>query len=335
MSELRENPSSGDWVVIASSRNARPASWAAKKKARTPAPKATCPFEDLKKSGNWPPIIARPSARNWRIVAVENKYPALTHKAACSQLFRHGMYRARTGVGAHELVITRDHNKNFAALSPAAALEVFRIFQERIRKMNEDPCLVYAVPFMNYGPKAGASLWHPHYQIFAIPTIPPHSARSISGAARYFKSHRRCVRCDMVKEERSERTRVIAENAHAIAVAPYASKVPFEAMILTKRHYPYFHKTPEAALRGVVSLLQSVMARLRKYVNDPDMNFFVHEAPLDGKRYDYHHWHVEVLPRISIPAGVEFSTGIYVDSVAPEAAAAILRGEARAGNRYH
>ncbi len=340
MSEFHQDPSSGDWVIIAPGRAARPAFLAKKRPPRTPSPVATCPFENLKKSGNWPPIAvvpegARGGKRDWRIAVIENKYPILTHGAQCSVPLRRGIFKARTGVGRHELVVTRDHAKDFAALPPSDAKKLFGIFQERLRSAADDRCIVYAIPFFNWGPNAGASVWHPHYQILATPFVPAHSARSLAGAKAYFKAHRRCVRCNAIKAARAERSRVVAGNRHAIAIAPYASKVPFEVRILPRSHQPYFYRTPRAVADGVALLLRSVMQRLKKYVNDPDLNFFIHEAPLDGGDHSYHHWHVEVLPRLSIPAGFEFSTGIYVDIIAPETAAAILRGKEKARKQYH
>lgn len=340
MSEFRQDPSSGDWVIISPGRATRPAFLEHKKPPRKPSPKSMCPFEDLKKSGNWPPIAlyprrADPSGKHWRIAVIPNKYPVLAHGTRCSVPFRYGMYHARTGVGRHELAVTRDHNKNFAALPPFGAKELFRVFCDRVRIAAADRCIIYTVPFLNWGPNAGATVWHPHYQIIAGPFIPVHSARSLAGAQAYFKAHRRCVRCDIIREVRAEKKRVVAENRYAIAIAPYASKVPFEVRILPKAHHSHFYKTPPAVVDGVALLLQSVMRQLRDRVNDPDLNFFIHEAPLDGKNYPYHHWHVEVLPRISIPAGVEFSTGVYVNVVDPASAAAILRGEQKAKGHYH
>ncbi len=334
MSEFRENPVSGEWVIIAPGRAARPAFLDAKKKARKPTPLAGCPFEHPEKSGNWPPLQSYPSIKNWRIVVVNNKYPALEHGKICSFPFHHGIYRVQTGIGTHELVITRDHKKNFADLSPQGAYQLARIFQERCRAAAKDPCLDYVVPFFNWGPNAGASVWHPHYQVLALPIIPGHIARSLSGAEKYFKKNRRCVRCDIVKAERAEGRRIVAENEHALALVPYASKVPFEVMILPKAHHLSFRKTPAAVIRDVAALLQSVMKRLRKYVNDPDLNFFIHEAPIDGKPHAYHHWHVEVLPRLSVPAGFEFSTGIYINTIDPDTATAILRGATKAEKSY-
>ncbi len=338
MSEFHRDLSSGDWVIIAPGRAARPAFLDAPKKPRVPSLKATCPFENLEKTGNWPPIAvypARASVKTAKIVVIANKYPALVHDGICSVPFRDGFYEGRTGMGAHEVIITRDHNKNFAQLTARDAELVFKAFRDRCRTFAKDKCLKYAVPFFNWGPNAGASVWHPHYQILALPLVPEHSAQSLAGAKAYFKKNHRCLRCDIIKTERAAKKRVVAENKGAIAITPYASKVPFEVRILPKAHHEYFYKTPSRAVADVTQLLQTVLRQLKKHVNDPDYNVFVHEAPLDGEKHDYHHWHVEVLPRISTPAGVEFSTGIFINIVEPAMAASIVRGEANAAKTYH
>jgi len=340
MSELHRDPSSGDWVIIAPGRAARPVFLDRKRVPRVPAPKATCPFEHPEKTGNWPPVASYPAGtekevvKKWRILAFPNKYPILTHGKVCSIPFRRGLYEGRTGIGSHEIVITREHMKNFGALDAATAKALFGMFQDRCRAAADDPCLVYVVPFFNWGPNAGASVWHPHYQVLALPVVPGHSGQSLAGTRAYFAKHHRCVRCEAVRAEQKEKIRVVAENRNAIAITPFASKVPFEVRILPKRHYPYFYKTPAAVTGDVALLLQRVMRDLKQRVNDPDLNFFIHEAPVDGKAHEYHHWHVEVLPRLTIPAGFEFSTGIFVDIVDPAEAAAILRGKAKARPHY-
>ncbi len=330
MSELRQDLISGDWIILAADRAKRPEGLEKKKAKRVPAPRSTCPFEDLKKSGNWPPFLAYPTEKKWRVALIPNKYPALAHGKNCSVRFHREIYSTRSGIGEHDLVVTRDHNKNFAEVNEADAVEVFRIFQERARVALKDKCLIYAVPFMNYGAGAGASLWHPHYQILTLPIIPAHSAHSLAGAAQYYKEHHRCASCDIIRTERKYEHRIIAENRNAIAVAPYASKLPFEVRILPKKHISHFYKTEGPVLCDVVSLVRLVMKHMKADVNAPDINLFVHEAPLDGKPYPHHHWHVELFPRVSVPAGFEFSTGIYINTVDPDMAAATLRGEMKA-----
>ncbi|MEJ2242168.1 MAG: hypothetical protein P8Y18_08510, partial [Candidatus Bathyarchaeota archaeon] len=42
---------------------------------------------------------------------------------------------------------------------------------------------------------------------------------------------------------------------------------------------------------------------------------------IDEKATDYYHWHLEVYPRLSIWAGFEKSTGMFINVISPEDAA--------------
>jgi UDPglucose--hexose-1-phosphate uridylyltransferase len=171
--------------------------------------------------------------------------------------------------------------------------------------------------------------------MLTLPIVPPHTVHSLRGTNEYFKKYGRCVRCDIIKVESKKRVRVVAENEHAIALAPYASKRPFEMSVIPKKHWPSFRETPPAAVRGIALALQSVMRSMKKNLNDPDLNFFVHDTPLDNKDYRHHHWHVQVIPRTSSDAGFEFSTNIEINIVDPDQAAAILRGRGKKAESTH
>ncbi|MDR3581780.1 MAG: DUF4921 family protein [Candidatus Pacebacteria bacterium] len=329
MSEFRQDIVSGDWVLLSPRRALRPNAFQKKRTIRKPSPKKDCPFEDLQKNGQWPPVIVYPNSEHWKIAVVPNKYPALTYgeNGEHSTLFRHGIYQLRTAVGNHWLLITRDHNKHFAELSGGEAARVFEVFREAHEMNARDKSAAYVTSFYNYGAGAGASIWHPHYQVLSLPVIPAHTVHSIRGAREYFKKHGRCVRCDIIKAERRSGIRIVAENKHAFAFAPYASKKPFEVSVLPKRHWPSFRETPPEAMRDVALLLQSVLRAMKKHLGDPDLNFFIHDTPLNDRESRYHHWHIEVVPRVSTDAGFEFSTGIIINVVDPDVAAAVLRGK--------
>lgn len=327
MSELRQDLVSGDWVLLAPGRAARPRFLDAKHAPRKPLPRSTCPFEDIVKAGSGTPLFENPEGKNWKIAVIPNKYPAVAENGEHSRLFRHGVYSGRTGVGTHNLLITRGHSTPFADLPAADAVAVFATIRKFHRLAAKDACAGYISSFYNYGARAGASVWHPHYQMLALPIVPDHVAHSLRGATEYFKTHGRCVRCDIIRAERAEKTRVIAENAHAIAIAPYASKKPFEMSILPKRHVDSLRNTPPAVLRGVALLVQDITKRFRRHLHDPDFNFFIHDTPLDGGDHRHHHWHVEAVPRLTTDAGFELSTSIIINIVDPDRAAAIMRGE--------
>ncbi|MEK7094274.1 MAG: hypothetical protein AAB903_02975 [Patescibacteria group bacterium] len=328
MSEFRQDPVSGDWIVIAPERSVRPSNFKKKKEKRIRAPKTGCPFEpqQLEAAPNWPPIISYPNQKNWRVVVVPNKYPALTHTEQCSMILDSGPYRSQTGVGHHDLVITRDHENNFAKLSPSRAAEVMAVLAKRYRELAEDPCIFYTSSFFNWGPRAGASLYHPHYQILSLPIIPPDVHHSLAGSERYYKKHKSCVHCDMLTYEKKVKKRVVLETRDVIVLAPYVSRSSYELRLFPKKHLPFFEKSSPHVLASTSELLQKTLRLVRDKLDDPDLNFFIHTAPLKHQdRYPYYHWHIEIIPKITDWAGFELSTGVEINTVDPDFVASFLR----------
>lgn len=328
MSEFRQDPVSGDWIIVAPERAKRPHDFLPKRKKRVPTPKSKCPFEDLKKSGNWPPLIVQldKKSKDWQAVIIPNKYPALTHNHLCATMLRRGLYEITEGIGHHDVLVTRSHEKNIAHLSLGEGVGAFEILQKRYQMLAADKCLVYALTFMNWGESAGASLYHPHFQILSLPIIPPDVQHSLSGSRNYFRKNRRCVHCDMINYELKSGTRLVMKNKYAIAVAPFVSREPFEVRIYPREHRSYFEKMPKDELRAVVDILQKTLLKIERSLNDPDLNFFIHTAPLKRQNdYRHYHWHIEILPKIAVDAGFELGTGVEINVVDPDKAAAILR----------
>ncbi len=270
--------------------------------------------------------MSYPSQENWRVVIVPNRFPALTHIERCSEAIASGPYLSRTGVGHHDLVITRDHFKNFAELSPEHATEVLAVMKKRYEELAADPCITYASTFYNWGAKAGASLYHPHYQILALPIVPPDVQHSLNGSERYYRKNKKCVHCDMLAYERKVKKRVVLETRDVIIIAPYVSRTSYELRLFPKKHLPFFEKTPGGVMREVSHLLQKTLGLITKRLGDPDLNFFIHTAPLKHQdRYPYYHWHIEIIPKITILAGFELSTGVDINTIDPDYVASFLR----------
>ncbi len=328
MSELRQDPVSGDWIIMAPERGGRPHNIGGKKAARKPSPKKDCPFENPKKSGNWPPILSWPNEKKWQILLTPNKFPALSHADGCAQNFRVGPYDLKNGTGRHDLLITRDHRKNFGDLAPAMATKVLEVLQARYRMLARDKCLLYTSSFFNYGPTAGASIFHPHYQVITLPILPSDFKHSLLGLEAYYEKNHRCAHCVMLAEELRSKTRIIDQNRFAALVSPFVPREAYEIRVFPKRHLPRFENTSLHELRDMAAMLQSGIKRLKRYLGDPDFNFFIHTAPLKNRtRYRYYHWHIEIVPKITIIGGFELSTGVDINVVDPENAAAVLRGE--------
>lgn len=347
-SEFRQDLVSGEWVVISPGRFKRPEQLKSKIKRKVVSKKG-CPFEDPQKNGNPEPSVIYPHTKpgdkflakknknggygvgvylnssSWEIQVLENKFPIVSHAGnVCSAKIKRGPFSLEQGIGFHDLVLTRDHHKNFANLSKKSAMQVFNVFRERYLMLAGDKCLKYIFIFHNWGAKAGASIYHPHYQILSMPVIPPDVNRSLIGSIAYFKKHKKCVHCDMLEYELKDGSRIIYQNKDAVVLAPFVSKASFEIRIFPKKHLPYFEKTPQAVMESIVEALQKSLLKLEKKLGDPDYNFFIHTSPLNGN-HDHYHWHIEILPKFAVYGGVELGTGVEVTTVDPDTAAKILR----------
>lgn len=322
-SELRRDLVSGDWIVIAPGRAKRPHQLLAKIPKRKRASKASCPFESPLESGN-KALLVYPD-HPWSVMIIENKYPAFLHSDVCGVLTKRGPFEVIPGTGHHDVVITRDHDKNFVHLSSKNANLVFQAFRDRYLMLFADPCLAYISIFHNWGPAAGASIYHPHYQMIALPVVPPDVNHSLQGSARYWEKNKKCVHCVMMSWDKKEGKRIIYENEGAMVIAPFVSRAPFEVRVFPKKHLPYFENTLDIEMEYVVDALQNALRRFEKRLNDPDYNFFIHTAPLrDKKKYNHYHWHIEVSPKISLRAGFELGTGVEINVMDPYQAAKIL-----------
>lgn len=325
VSELRQDLVTGDWIVIAKSRARRPHAYIGNGRKDEATSKEDCPFEDLKKSGNLPPVLEyKKSNGDWTLQVVPNKYPAFG-VGKCRIEKEEGPYSLMDGAGFHEIVITRDHDRSLAQLSLEEVEEVIKAFQMRYLALMNQECVSYISIFHNHGRAAGGSVYHPHSQLIAVPIVPADVGRSLRGSWDYYQKYRKCVHCVMIEWEIKDKKRIIFENDDYIAFCPFVSRAAFEVRIFPKDHKPYFEKIEDRERQKIAEALKNVLHKLFKGLNDPAYNFFLHTSPCDGLAYDHYHWHFEVLPKTAIWAGFEIGTGIEISTIEPEKAAEYLR----------
>ena len=207
-SELRQDLVSGDWILIAPGRGKRPERFVSREKSKK-APLKGCLFENPEKAAGGKPSVIYPNGNAWHLMIIPNKFPAVVYKEIKVLKKKVGQYSVIPGLGYHDLLITRDHDRNFAKLSPKEANLVCRYFQNRYLMFLRKKNLSYAAIFHNWGAKAGASVYHPHYQIVAIPIVPPNVEHSLHGAKSYFRKHKKCVHCEMISWEKKQKKRCI------------------------------------------------------------------------------------------------------------------------------
>jgi len=198
-------------------------------------------------------------------------------------------------------------------------------FKARIIDLRNDQRFRYVLLFKNRGSAAGATLDHPHSQLIALPVTPRHVQEEIEGSRRHFDHRERCIFCDIVMQERKERSRLVLENEEFVVFAPWAPRSPFETWIVPKRHESNFESEPKERIAYAAQALRSTLQRLSAALGDPPYNFIVHSNPLRDAPSQAYHWHIEVMPALTHVAGFEWGSGFYINPVPPEEAAEFLR----------
>ena len=201
-SQLRHDLVSGDWVVIAGSRNCRPFDPGKLKPAWTKEEiekqsGSNCLFCDPEKTGQEKDVlIYKTSDDDWSLRIFPNKYPAFERpKGGPIAEYNEGPYYWMDSVGYHELIVTRDHNEDLSLMDPLKVAEVLDAYQTRYLDLMTKKSINYINIFHNHGPAAGSSIYHPHSQLAAIPVISPYIRLELDGAERYFRSKKNCVYC--------------------------------------------------------------------------------------------------------------------------------------------
>src|SRR3989338_1418534 len=105
------------------------------------------------------------------------------------------------GGGFQEIVITRDHERSLGFMNNDEISLDVKTYIERYKALKKEKCVEYILIFHNNGPTAGASVGHPHSQIFALPIVPTDVSRSLAGSEKYFSKHKICVHCAVMKKK--------------------------------------------------------------------------------------------------------------------------------------
>jgi len=327
MPELRKDPILGRWVIISTERGRRPSDFALEEKK----PHAGfCPLCAGNEDRTPPEVLAYrqngipANGPGWSLRVVPNKFPALRIEGDLNRE-GDGVYDKMNGIGAHEVLVeTPLHDETLVTLPLSAVENILRAYRERVVDLRRDTRFQFVLVFKNHGLAAGASLSHPHSQLIALPILPRRVMEEIEGARNYFNYKDRCVFCDIIRQELQQRKRVILENRFFVALAPFASTVPFEIWILPKTHHPNFAFVESFPYEDAARTLQETLRKLNHVLSDPPYNYIIHSSPFPDRDRDFFHWHIEITPKLTKMAGFEWGTGFYINPTPPEEAAAYL-----------
>jgi UDPglucose--hexose-1-phosphate uridylyltransferase len=323
--ELRIDPLTGLRVIVAGERGGRPGAFL-DVSPRPPIDPETDPFAAGHEDRTPPELYALRENGSWRVRVVPNLYPALSQDdggdAGADPLGagrgEPDLFASRPAHGAHEVVVNApDPVTSLAELDPVQVETAMSVWRERMRA-HADAAYVHVI--VNEGKEAGASLPHTHAQLYALPFVPAAVARERERFTAYSdRTQGRNLLEDLVQEEVKRRERIVAIDDEAVAIAPFAARVPFHVLLAPRR--PAARFADDGPLGG--RLLHQVLNRLGAALGTlPPLNMWVRTAPRDAARFC---WRIEIMPRLAQLAGLEIGTGVHLNVLAPEDAAQRLR----------
>ena len=327
MPELRQNIVTRDWVIIATERARRPDAFAVHREL-TPVPvehDASCPFCPGHETQTGDEQIRIDGPDGWMVRVISNKFPALVREGLPMRHLN-GIYRSMNAIGYHEVVIEHPrHDLHPHQLAPDELTRILHVYRRRYAELRNDPRIEAIVIFRNHGAGAGTSQPHPHSQIVATPIVPAQVRTRLEIAQRYFDETGECVYCRTVRDERSVSDRIICSNKHFIAFIPYAALSPFHLWVFPLRHMSSFDACTDDELSALAEILRAVFGKLYTGLKDPDYNMLIRSLPIRLVQSDYFHWYISVIPRISVSAGFELGSGMFINPSIPEESARFLR----------
>jgi UDPglucose--hexose-1-phosphate uridylyltransferase len=300
-SELRLDPLTGEWVVMAAHRQDR---------THLPA-QSECPLCPSR-GGRHSEI----PAADYHVVTFENRFPSLGGPPA--------------GGRCEVVCLTSDHDASFSLLPDRRLATVARAWTDRTAELSRLPGTEYVFVFENRGVEIGTTLHHPHGQIYAYPFVPASAARALDMARLHRAERGSCLFCGIVAAERAGE-RVVARSDRFVAFVPEAARWPYEVHI-----YPYRHVTGLPELDAderfeLMVLYRDVLRRFDRLFDAP-APYIAHlqQAP-SGKDAELAHLSIRIFTprraegRLKYLAASETGAGAFINDVLPEEAARRLR----------
>jgi len=308
MNEIRKDYILERYVLIAEKRDLRPNDFKSKEMLK---PSAT----DYFAPGNenlTPEEIGRVGSKNaWSIRWFANKFAAMESEAFEKKTKT--FLQSQPAFGYHEIIVETPHKtKQLWDLPQTSINTLLGVFQDRMSQLQKKKHIKYVQIFKNQGKDGGTSLIHAHTQVVALTEVPP----SIKEKIQAIKKHRMPYQKILKKELQSER--IAFQTRYFIAICPFASQFNFEIWLFPKKEYYSLLDMPDPIINDLAIAMKRILAKLR--LLNCSYNFYLNYDPSKTMLF-----HLSFTPRIAHFAGFELGTGIIINSVSPEKAAAFYR----------
>lgn len=313
MAELRYNPLTKDWVMIASHRQNRPQ-----------MPKDWCPF--CPGSGKVPD--------HYVVYKYDNDFPALSQNPPKPDEVSTELYQTAESYGKCEVILySPEHTTTLAQLDEGHIRKLVDLWTERFETIKEDKKIKYVFIFENRGDVVGVTMPHPHGQIYGYPFVPKKLELELAASKEHKENTGKCLICNMIEEEQKFGQRVIMENDDFITFLPFYSEYPYGVYIASKRHLGTLSDMSDAEKNNLANILKSTVGTLDSLFDYPfPYMMCMHQLPVNGEdASEYYHYHIEFFPPMrskdkqKFNASSETGAWAHCNPTAPEEKAQELR----------
>jgi UDPglucose--hexose-1-phosphate uridylyltransferase len=360
--EYRQDPLTGRIVIIAEERASRPHQFDIENSCvhdNSATYQPNCPFCNRNEFMTPNEIAAFRVAGSlandsaWLVRVVPNKFPAVVRNVPDVALWSDNyswfsnysltfyppenerFKKPVSGLGHHEVIVdTPRHILSIAEMTDTEVIEMFRMYQERLKSLRKEECWKYIQIFKNVGAAAGASIPHSHSQLMAMPFVPPMILSIWEKAHEYLsqktqQNHSDCVWCNRLQSEIREQKRIVEETSNFVALCPFVSRFSGEIEIYPKSHESNFQDNAPISefsllVRRTIIRLENAVWGIKKPLA---YNLVLNTEPFDSSLpalKNIFHWHLSILPSLARAAGFEWGTGLHINPISPENTAAKL-----------
>ena len=329
---MRLDPLRQTWTVFSAARALQPQLSA--KKNGTPGPS---PFDAGNEKFAGHVIHEKHLDPNWQVRVVPNRAPILRVEGD-PQRRADGFYDRSGAVGAHEVIVEAGDDSALEQLDLPKISAIIETWKLRMVDLIRDPRMRSFFILKDVGEPAGERITHAVSQLLAMAMVPPHLRTKLESARSFYEHKCRSIFEDMLAQEMQsggavrDGSRMVYENNGFALFCPYASRTPFEQMIVPKRQSADFHGISDQEIAQLADVLKNGLQKLNRALNFPAYNLMLTTAPVRTSRRDQWNtidldfrWHIEIVPRLYHLGGFELATGCHVNTVLPEVAADYLR----------
>lgn len=314
--QLRLDPLTGRWITLAESRGLRPSAFSSPRPFPHQDDSSGCPFC---------PGIEEPTAmelqrygpeQQWRVRVVANLYPAFSGDEPMVARAKGPIHTHAPASGLHEvLILSPEHTVSWADLDTPQLEILMEAIRDRIEVHGSHEVVRYSQFIVNHGREAGASMPHPHGQIFSISFVPQELKDEQLGFDSFVGG---CLLCATVEMEEALQVRMVDADEEVVLLCPYWASVPYEMLLIPRHHGKFLHESSGSTLISVGMAIRKGLRLLRGAMGDASYNLVFHASPFRAS--GEFHWHVHIIPKLTSKAGFELGTGISINIVSPEQA---------------